>query len=208
VARKRRLARVRAAALAATVLAAGGCAGAFLPAKAGVPELARASASYSASLRVSLEGPELRARTRALVAFRRPDALRVEVPGPAGGTRVVAVARGNALAAVFPSERAVFRAAADEAGFASLFGLPLSPAEIMDLMVGTPSPRLRAYRASWGPSLPRRIDATLPDGGRLRVTVDDAGSDARLSPLAFDEPPHAGYREVTADEARRFWSAR
>jgi len=46
------------------------------------------------------------------------------------------------------------------------------------------------------------------NGGRLALTVDEAGTGVELGPLAFEEPPHAGYREVTADEARRLWSPR
>lgn len=193
-------------ALLAATLVAEGCATAFAPPPAGAPQRASTASTYSASLHVSLKGPELRARTRAIVAFRRPDALRVEVPGPAGGTRLVAVTREGKLAAVFPPERAIFRADADAASFASLFGLALAPAEVMDLLVGTPSPRLKAYRAGWGASLPRVIEATLPDGSRLNLTVDDAGTGVELLAAAFDEPQHAGYREIGSDEARRLWS--
>lgn len=168
---------------------------------------ARAAGSYNAALRVSLKGPNLRARSRVLVAFQRPDALRIEIPGPTGA-RLVAVTHGGALAAVFPGERAVFTGGATAADLEALLGVPLTPAEVMDLLVGTPSPRLRAYDARWGASLPRRIDATLPDGGRLEVRVEDAELGARLSPDAFLEPPHAGYRSVGADEARSLWGAR
>jgi hypothetical protein len=156
---------------------------------------------------VSLRGPELRARTAAIVAFRRPDALRVEVPGPTG-PRVVAVASEGRLAAVFPASRAWFRAEATRASFESLFGIALEPGEVMDLLVGVPSPRLRAYQAGWGAELPRNIVATLPDGGRLKIDVDDVETGVELAARAFEAPPVAGYREVDAGEARRLWSAR
>jgi hypothetical protein len=183
-----------------------GCASLAPPAP-GAPERARAATTYSASLRVSLRGPELRARTAAIVAFRRPDALRVEVPGPTG-PRVVAVAREGRLAAVFPTSRSAFRAEATSASFESLFGLALGPGELMDLLVGVPSPRLRAYEAGWAGDLPRTIVAVLPDGGRLKVDVDAAQTDIHLAERAFEAPPAAGYREVDAEEARRLWSAR
>src|SRR5262245_61695707 len=77
----------------------------------GVAPSAAAARSYSATLRVTLRGPELRARTGALLAFVRPDRLRVEVPGPSGA-RFVAVTSGGRLLAVFPAERAVFRSSA------------------------------------------------------------------------------------------------
>lgn len=142
-----------------------------------------------------------------LIAFRRPDALRIEIPGPAG-PRLVAVAAGERLWAVFPGERALFTGRATEADFEALLGVALAPREVMDLLVGTPPPRLRAYAARWRAGAPARIDATLPDGGRLRVTVDEAELGAAVPDRAFEEPPHEGFRAVTAEEARGLWGAR
>jgi hypothetical protein len=156
-------------------------------------------------MRVSLRAPDFRARAPVLVAFSRPDALRIEVPGP-GSARLVAVTREGRLTAVFPGERAVFRGAATAAELEALLGVPLTPAEVIDLLLGVPSPRLRRYEARWGPDLPRRIEATLPDGGRLRLDVEEADRGVLLSPSAFADPPHAGYRAVDVDEARTLWS--
>ena len=190
----------------ALALLAGGCASAALPPPA-VREEARAAPTYSGRLRISLKGPALRARTRALVAFRRPDALRIEIPGPTGA-RLVAVARGGALAAVFPGDRAVFLGDATPAELDALLGVGLAPEEVIDLLVGVGSPRLRSYRARWGSALPAQIEATLPDGSRLEAKVEDAEAGLALPPAAFAEPPHAGYRRVSAPEARRLWGAR
>ena len=99
-----------------------------------------------------------------LLAFRRPDALRIEVPGPAG-PRLIAVASEGRLWAVFPADRAVFTGAATEADFEALLGVALTPREVMDLLVGVPSPRSRAYEARWRGPLPARIDA---DAARRR----------------------------------------
>jgi hypothetical protein len=121
---------------------------------------------------------------------------------------VVAVTYEGRFVAVFPGERAVYSGSARAAELEALLGVALAPSEVMDLLVGVPSPRLQRYEARWGPALPRRIDATLPDGGRLKVTVEDAEPGAALSPAAFSEPPHPGFRVVDADEARRLWSAR
>lgn len=192
---------------AALALLASGCATAGLSPPAATVEGARGALSYSASLRVSLKGPSLRARSRALVAFERPNSLRIEIPGPTGLLLVVVVKDG-ALAAVFPRDRAVYRGSAGAADLEALLGLALAPAEVMDLLVGAPSPRLRAYRAKWGPSLPSRIEATLPDGARLDVTIDDAGTGVPLGPAVFAAPSHAGYRAVDAPEARHLWGAR
>lgn len=168
---------------------------------------AAATHSYSSRLRISLDGPTLRARTPVLLAFRRPDALRIEVPGPAG-PRLVAVAAGDHLWAVFPGERAFFSGRATEADFEALLGVALTPGEVIDLLLGLPPARLRTYQAQWRGTLPARIKATLRDGGRLIVTVDEAEAGATVPDQAFDEPPHAGYRTIGADEARRLWGGR
>jgi len=190
-----------------SLLATVACATASLPPPANVAARARETPSYSARLRVSLKGPGLRARTPALVAFRRPDGLRIEVPGPAG-PRLVAVARGGRLVAVFPAERAVYAGEARADQLEALLGVALEPSEVMDLLVGVPSPRLKRYRAAWGPALPRRVEATLPDGGTLKATIEDPETGAALPDAAFAEPPHDGYRSVDADEARSLWSGR
>jgi hypothetical protein len=143
-----------------------------------------------------------------LLAFRRPDALRIEIPGPTGA-RLIAVARGEQLWAVFPAERAVYAGAARAEDLESLLGVALAPAEVMDLLTGVPSARLHSYRARWGAALPRQIDATLPDGAHLKATVEDAEAPAAtLGESAFTEPPHVGYRTIDADQARSLWSGR
>ncbi|HEV8253688.1 MAG TPA: hypothetical protein VGQ78_02950 [Vicinamibacteria bacterium] len=167
-------------------------------------ERARRATSYSASLRVGLRGPELRGRTAALVAFRRPDRLRIEVPGPAGA-RLIAVTAGGRLAAVFPGDRAVFEGGAAAADLEALLGVSLAPEEVMDLLVGAPGARLRDYHAGWKDGLPRRIHAVLPDGAKLDVTVLEAEVDAALPDAAFAPPPHAGYRRVEAGEVPSLW---
>ncbi len=196
--------RPRALALLAALLA-GACAGLGRPAAPDVAAAARASSSYAAELRVWLDGPELRARTAALVAFRRPDGLRVEIPGPAG-PRLVIVARGGRLVAVFAGERAVFEGGAEPDELEKLLGIGLSPAEMMDLLVGIGSPRVSEYRVGWGPKLPGRIEAKLPDGGRLRITIKQPEAGVALRDEAFAPPPHAGYRRIDAQEARTLWS--
>jgi len=188
-------------------LAGAACAGSFRPAAPGVAERAAASASYSGSLRVSVNGPELRGRSRALLAFRRPDALRIEIPGPSGA-RLIAVARGGRLTAVLPSDRAFLERDATPAGLDALIGVALTPAELMDVLVGARPAGVRDYRADWGETFPRRIEAVLGDGTRLRATVEDADSGAGVDPAAFDPPAHDGFREVDADEARRLLTGR
>ena len=168
---------------------------------------AAAAVSWSGSARVSVKGSDLRGRSRVLLAFRRPDAMRIEIPGPAGA-RLVAAMRSGRLTAVLPGERAYLESAASPADLDALLGVPLSPGELMDLLVGTAPAGLRDYRADWGEALPRRVQAVLADGTRLDARVDEAEKDVDLPEAAFDPPPHPGYRPVDADEARRLLGGR
>jgi hypothetical protein len=77
---------------------------------------------------------------------------------------------------------------------------------MMDVLTGSSPPGLRACRITWGRELPRKLDLTLPDGGRLKLTVEDPRSEPALPARAFDPPPHAGFRDVEAEEARQLWS--
>jgi hypothetical protein len=191
---------------AAALLLCAACATATLPAP-GVAAGAAAAKTWSGSLRVSLSGEGVRGRSRALVAFRRPDALRIEIPGPTGA-RLLAVVRDGRLTAVLPAERAFLESAAAASDLEALLGIALTPGELMDVLVGVAPPGLREYRARWGATLPRRVDAVLADGTRLRASVDDAEAGLDLVDAAFDPPPHAGYRPVGADEARRLLGGR
>jgi hypothetical protein len=199
-----RLPELATAALLAGCLA--GCARAAPPS----PEVVHRAAglrSYSASLRVSVSGNELRGRSRALVAFRRPDALRIEIPGTSGA-RLVAVTREGRLTAVLPAERAVLERDASPPELAALIGIALAPESLMDLLVGQRPAGAREYEARWGRSLPSRVDAVLEDGTRVRAVVEEADSGEAVSPRAFEPPAHVGYRPIDADEARRLLGGR
>jgi hypothetical protein len=163
--------------------------------------------TWSGSLRVSVSGPELRGRSRALLAFRRPEALRIEIPGPSGA-RLVAVARADRLTAVLPADRARLESAAGPRDLEALLGVALSPGELMDVLVGVAPSGVRSYRADWGETLPRRVRAELLDGTRLDARVDEAETDVELPAAAFDPPRCEGCRSIDAAEARRLLTAR
>jgi hypothetical protein len=196
--------------LALAILLAGAagaaCATARLPAP-GVAQSAAAAVSWSGSARVSVKGADLRGRSRVLLAFRRPDAMRIEIPGPAGA-RLVAVIRGGRLTAVLPGDRAFLESGATAGELDSLLGVPLTAPELMDVLVGQAPPGVRDYRAQWGETLPKRVQAVLADGTRLDARVDEAEKDVALPEAAFEPPPHPGYRPVDADEARRLLGGR
>jgi hypothetical protein len=193
--------------LAAVLAASGaGCATTPSPPPSVVAE-ARTIATYSGSLRVSVKGREFRGRTQVVLGFRRPRALRIEIPGPTG-PRLVAVANGGELVAVFPRDRAVFRGRAEAADVGALLGVDLSPEELIDLLVGVPSPRLRSYETRWGATVPRQINAVLADGTVLKATAEDVEAGRALGDEVFVPPPHEGFRPVDAAEARRLWGGR
>lgn len=193
--------------LASLALLAGGCASAPRRPAPGVAERAAGARSYSAELSVSLKGRELRGRSRVIVAYQRPDALRVEVPGPTGA-RLVAIARDGKLTALFPGERGVYTAPASSEELELLLGIALTPQEVGELLLGRPTPRLKRYEASWGSAVPSRIRATLPDGARLGVTVRDPRIDEVLAREVFEAAVPAGYRVLEREEARSIWSRR
>jgi hypothetical protein len=193
------------AALAALLVALG-CASARPPAPA-VAEKASGALTWLGSLSVSVSGKDLRGRSRALIAFRRPDSMRLEIPGPTGA-RLVAVARAGRLTAVLPGERARLESAASARDFEALVGVPLAPGELMDLLLGSAPRGARRYEADWGEALPRRVRAELADGTRLDARVDEAEAGVELPAAAFDAPRCDGCRAIDADEARRLLTAR
>ena len=196
----------RIAAIVGLLVASCGCA-TVMPPSPQVAQDAAAAPSYSGSLRVSVKGDDVRGRSRVLLAFRRPASVRMEIPGPTGA-RLLAVASDDRLTAVFPAERAVFETTATAEGLDALIGVALAPDELIDMLVGVAPMRLRKYEARWGDRLPKRIDATLPDGTRLKARVDDAEIGLVLPAAAFDPPAHAGYRPIDAAEARRLLGKR
>jgi hypothetical protein len=170
-----------------------------------VAERARSATTYVGRVTVRLDGRDLRGRATVLVAFARPDALRIELPGP-GGLRLLAVTKDGRVTAVFPAERALYSGAADAPSMEALLGVALAPSEVMDLLLGVVPARLARAEFRWGPHLPRSVDAWLPDGSRVRMTTDEAQAGVPSPPGAFEPPPSEGHRPVDVEEARRLWS--
>jgi hypothetical protein len=193
-----------AAVLVASLLLLPACAGRFRPATPAAAAALREAGTYSAAVRVSVGGRLLRGRASAVIAFRRPSSLRVEVAGPTGA-RLVAVAHHDRLTAVFPADRAVYRGAATRDAFRDVLGLSLGPADVIDLLSGVAPASVRDYRADWGPVAPLRIEGRLQDGARLGVRVEEPEVGAPVPDAAFEPPPAPGYREVSAEEASRLW---
>lgn len=197
--------RILESALAAAWLATG-CATVPRPPAPDVVEAARALESYTAELGVKARGPGIRGpRVPVIAGFRRPDRLRLEIPGP-GGARLILVTRDGRLTAVFPRQRAVLQAEASDRVIGEVTGVTLDPADVMDLLIGRPPARVSEYRAQWGPRLPTKIEGRLVDGTRLDIRVKDPEPGDRIQERAFEPPAHEGYRAITAAEAREVWT--
>ena len=171
-------------------------------------EQAAAACVYSGSLRVSVKGEDIRGRSRVLIAFRRPDGVRLEIPGSAGA-RLVAVVRGGRMTAVLPAHRAVLEGTATAADFDALLGIALAPEELMDVLVGVAPPRASVVPRRLGrarsPSGSRRPSPTGP-ASRPRWTTPRSGSTCRRRPSSFPRTPATA--RWTPSEARRLLGGR
>ena len=133
-------------------------------------------------------GPDLRGRSRALVAFRRPDALRIEVPGPTGA-RLVAVARAGRLTAVLPGRAGRLRGRGHgRATWRRCSASRSSPRELMDLLRGRrPRGGCATTRRAGATTLPRRVEARPRRTGRAsRRRWTTPRPDPTLPAAAFD----------------------
>jgi hypothetical protein len=195
--------RARCGALLAAVLLTSACATVRPPAP-GVLAAARRAETYSAVLSVKLG---FRMRADAIVAFQRPDRLRLEVPGPTGA-RLLLTARDGRMTAVFPADHAVFEGEASGRVLGEVVGVALTPADVMDFLLGSAPPSVRGYRADWGPALPARLRGRLEDGTRLDLRVRDPQAGGVLDARVFEPPPHDGYRTIAAAEARARWTGK
>jgi hypothetical protein len=184
-----------------------GCATTRVPPPAELVLKVQSTITYTAELRVSLRGKDIRGHAPLVVGFTRPDRVRLEMPGPSGA-RFVMVANGKTLTAVFPGARAVFSGDSGADTLARITGVRLSAAGIMDMLVGKAPPEALNYRAEWDPSSVRRVRCSLSDGTALDVRVKGPEIGRAISEEAFLPPPHAGYRSVSAAEARDLWLSR
>jgi outer membrane lipoprotein-sorting protein len=85
-------------------------------------------------------GPEGRFSATLLVAFERPDKLRVELLAPFGGSRWLAVVRGEEVTVLFPSRREFLRQAAVSEVLAALVGVRWEAGEVMAVLSGSGVP--------------------------------------------------------------------
>lgn len=101
---------------------------------------ALAVARYQAVVRVRGRGPEGRFSGTLMVAFERPERLRVELLGPFGSSRWIALVAEGEITVLFPSRREFVRESAVPAVLDALVGVGWSPDEAMAVLAGAGLP--------------------------------------------------------------------
>jgi hypothetical protein len=139
-----------------------------------------ASARFTATFHASASGPEGRIRLRGLLAVSGGDRIRIEIPGPAGGSGFFLVAGPSEVTALLATERLHYSGSAEEPILRELLGLDLEARQISRLLAGE-SARLdgscTASRRRWKPlqgagHVPTKIRIDCGPG-RLRLRLKE-----------------------------------
>jgi hypothetical protein len=143
----------------------------------------RSVARYQAVLKVRGEGPEGRFSVTELVAFERPDRVRVELLATFGASRWIAVTDRGEITVLFPRSREYLRESAVEDVVSALFGIRLRPEEVMSVLAGSGLPLDGAE-----PVRAERI------GERVRIVLGGSLSDGPEAPAETVEVERAQVR--------------
>ena len=152
--------------------------------------LLREGGGLSAAGRITLTGPRGRFSARVVFGVARPDLLRIEIPAGTG-LRFLLVTRGGALRADLPEDDAMFEGAATSEVMNSLFGIELSPEDLVGAILGlaTRSPQRSAWR--FERSLPSQVTIRGSNDTSLTLNLDEPEIGSPRS-QAFDfGPPRA-----------------
>jgi hypothetical protein len=173
----------RAAAALLLVVASGACAARGHIATPAEIATLRDVSGLSAGGKIELSGPQGRVRARLVFGVARPDSLRIEIPAGAG-LRFLLIARDGRLRADLPLDEAMYEGPATAAVMEQLFGIDVSPADLVSAILGSPPDSLRT---SWrfDASQPAQLVVERPAGGRLILSFEDPETVAP-GPGAFD----------------------
>jgi hypothetical protein len=142
----------------------------------------------SSSGKITLEGPRGKFSARVVFGVSRPDSLRIEIPAGAG-LRFLLVAKNGRLRADLPVDEAMFEGPATSEVMKGLFGIDLSPRDLVSAILGSPP---QSLDVSW------RFENSRP----VRMAIQGANN-TRLT-LSLDEPE----TETPPSEAFNFGAAR
>lgn len=145
------------------------------------------SRGLSASGRLTLAGPGGRFSTPLVFGAARPDFLRIEIPA-GSGLRFLLVTGNGELRADFPEDDATFRGNGTKEVMSELFGIELSPADLVAAILGSPPPPL-SVRFRFEERLPVQLLIRDARGARLTLTLDEREMSApRPEAFAFGPP--------------------
>lgn len=160
---------------------------------------------FTAAFHAVGSGPQGRIRLRGLLAVSGADALRVEIPGPTGGSGFFLIADASEVVALLAPERLYYRGSAEAPILRELLGLDLDTRQVSRLLGG----REAGLGDACAPS--RRRWTVLPGGARIpsKIRIDCGATRLKLrlreiGPLtearahaAFDPIPLPdGYRQT------------
>ncbi|MEO8499388.1 MAG: hypothetical protein ABI565_00635 [Vicinamibacteria bacterium] len=163
-------------------------------------EMARLNSArgLSASGRLTLSGPKGRFSARVVFGVARPDALRIEVP-EGTGLRFLLVAREGRLRADRPGDDAMFEGPSTREVMSGLFGIDLSPSDLVNAILGAPPQHLDV-----GWRFERNGPAQVSIRGvshiRLTLTLDEPEVESPRPEAFAPGPPRAhvlGLREMS-----------
>jgi len=129
------------------------------------------SQGLSAAGRLTLRGPQGRFSTGVVFGVARPDSLRIEIPAGTG-VRFLLVSANGALRADLPQDDAMFAGPATAEVMDRLFGIDVSPKDLVTAILGAPPP---AFRVGWrfDRSLPSQVIIDRASGASLSLTLKD-----------------------------------
>jgi hypothetical protein len=159
-----------------------------------------ASGGFTATFHASGAGPEGRIRLRGLLAVSGGDRLRIEIPGPTGGSGFFLVAGPSEVTALLATERLYYRGSTEVPILRELLGLDLETRQISRLLAGETARLGGSCSASM-----RRWSALQGDGhvpskiridcgrGRLRLRLKE------IRPLP-DGAKHSAFEPIPLPE--------
>lgn len=162
------------------------------PAELGILEK---TAGLSSAGRITLQGPKGKFRARVVFGVARPDSLRIEIPAGTG-LRFLLVAKDGRLRADLPGDDAMYEGPATTEVMSGLFGIDLSPRDLVGAILGPPPESLLV---SWRFEGSRPAQMTIHGSNQTRLT------------LSLDEPEIESPRGRAFDfgpPRARLWSLR
>lgn len=149
----------------------------------------------SSAGRITLSGPKGRFSARVVFGAARPEALRIEIPAGTG-LRFLLVAKDGRLRADLPGDDAMYEGPATTEVMKALFGIDLSPRDLVGAILGSPPDSL---------SLSWRFERSAP----VRLAI--RGSNETSLVLSLDEPLMVAPRPQAFEfgpTRERVWSLR